>query len=138
MTTIKTVPTKASVSAYLNAITDPIRKKECKAIDALMREVSGTKPVMWGESLIGYGSVSMTYASGRVVDWLMMGFSSRKAAISLYLTCNLDEFADLLEKLGPHKRGVGCLYIKTLADVDMKVLKQLCVRAKKNAGKKVY
>lgn len=135
MTTIKTQPTKSSVSAYFNAITDATRKKECKVIDALMREVSGSKPVMWGESLVGYGSVSMTYASGRTMDWLMMGFASRKAAISLYLTCNLDEFADLLEKLGPHKRGVGCLYIKTLADVDMKVLKQLCLRAKKNAKK---
>lgn len=136
MITIKTQPTKASVSAYLNAITDPIRKKECKTIDTLMRDVSGHKPVMWGESLVGYGSVEMTYSTGRKVDWLMMGFSSRKAAISLYLTCNLDEFADLLEKLGKYKRGVGCLYIKTLEDVDMKVLKQLCVRARKNAGKK--
>jgi hypothetical protein len=131
---IKTKPTKASAAAYIATIADPKRRAECQRVSAMMRAVTKASPEMWGASMVGFGRLNMRYASGREVEWLVMGFSSRKAAISLYLTCDLDQFAPLLEKLGRHERGVGCLYVKTLDDVDLKVLGQL-FRASAKAAK---
>jgi hypothetical protein len=129
MPEIKTVPTKSSVQDYFDKITDPVRKKDCETILEFMKKITGEKPVMWGDSLVGFGSIIYKYASGRDVLWIKLGFSSRKSAISLYLTCDLDPYAPLLAKLGKHKRGVGCLYIKKLDDVDPKVLVELLEKA---------
>jgi Domain of unknown function (DU1801) len=136
MSTIKTQPTKDSVSAYINSISDATQKKDCKVLDKMMQEMTGKKPVMWGKTLIGYGEVMMMYSTGKQVKWLCLGFAPRKDSISIYMTCNLDVFEDLLSKLGKYKRGVGCLYIKKLEDANMNVLKQMFKRAIKNAGKK--
>jgi hypothetical protein len=131
MIEIKTKPTKASVKKYMNAIKDPLRRADCETIAKIMEKETGEKPVMWGNSLVGFGSVTMTYASGRKINWLKIGFASRKDAISLYLTCDLDEYEDLLKDLGMFKRGVGCLYIKKLADVNMSTLRKLIKKATK-------
>lgn len=122
----KTVATTASVSKYISAISDLERRKDCMALKDLMKTVTGNKPVMWGESLVGFGAFTVTSKAGREVEWVKMGFSSRKQAISIYLTCNLDEFKRELRTLGTFKRGVGCLYIKSLSDVDMKILESMC------------
>ena len=132
MAEIKTKPTKVSVKEYLSAIEDPVRRVDCETIAEIMEKETGKKPVMWGKSLVGFDKVQMTYSTGRKVDWLKVGFASRKQAISLYLTCNLDEYTDLLKKLGTFKRGVGCLYIKTLADVHLGTLRKLIKKAVKN------
>lgn len=126
---IKTKPTRASVPAYLKAIADPERRADCMALAALMKKLTGKNAVLWGEHLIGFDSMMQKYANGSEVAWLKLGFASRKAAISIYISCNLDPFTDLLEKLGPHKRGVGCLYVKRLKDIDMRVLEKMMRRA---------
>ena len=135
MAQIKTTKTKASVKAYLNAITDSKRRKECKELALMMQEATGEKPAMWGAGIAGFGAVKMKYASGREVDWMQIGFSSRKDAISLYLMCDLDEATPLLEKLGAYKRGVGCLYIKTFDDIHLPTIKKLIAFAVKMAKK---
>ena len=125
----KTQKTSASPAKYLNGIVDEQRRRDCKAIAKMMREISGEKPAMWGASLVGYGEYQYRYATGREGTWMKLGLANRKKAISLYLTCDLDEMSDLLEKLGPHERGVGCLYIKRLEDVDSKVLEKMMRKA---------
>lgn len=133
---IKTTRNKLSVKAYLDAIADPVRRRDCEEIARMMSEVTGEKPAMWGTGLVGFGSYKAKYATGREVDWLIMGFASRKGPISLYLTCDLNTMSDILRDLGPHKRGVGCLYIKTLSDIKIPVLKKLIKTSLKMAKAK--
>ena len=125
----KTVPTKQSVAAFLKTVPDERRRADAKRLDAIMRDVTGEKPVMWGDAIVGYGRVKQTYATGRVVDWMRVGFAPRKAAISLYMSCDLTPLRDLLAKLGSHTTGVGCIYVKRLDDLDEKVLRQLIKKA---------
>ncbi|MEK7615087.1 MAG: DUF1801 domain-containing protein [Patescibacteria group bacterium] len=127
----KTVPTKVSVSAYIAAIEGPQQRKDAAVLKSLMQKVTGAKPVMWGTSIVGFGYQKLVSARGREVDWLWMGFAARKNALTLYLTCDLNLFEKELKKLGKFKRGVGCLYIKSLADIDMHALETLCRSALK-------
>lgn len=124
----KTVATKARVSDFLAPLPEEERR-DSKALIAMMRKVSGEPPVMWGTSIIGFGKYRYKYASGREGDWMKIGFSPRKGKISLYLTCNANELREELSKLGKHKTGKGCIYIKTLADVDGKALEKLITKA---------
>jgi hypothetical protein len=92
----------------------------------MMKKATGEPPRMWGAAIIGFGNTRYkSAATGREVDWLRIGFSPRKANLSLYLTINIKEHSAMLEQLGKHKTGVGCLYINKLADVDTKVLKSM-------------
>ena len=122
----KTKPTKISVAAFIDAITDKDRRADAKALVKLMQKVSGEKPTMWGPSIIGFGSHHYVYDSGREGDMPLIGFSPRKAATVLY---GLSSSEALLPKLGKHTRGKGCVYIKKLADVDQKVLEAMVVKA---------
>jgi len=120
---IKTKPTAASVEDFINAVPDEQKRKDSFTILEMMRKATGEEPAMWGSSIIGFGNVRYkSPKTGREVDWLRIGFSPRKANISLYLTMDVKKHGEALEKLGKHKTGVGCLYINKLADVDMKVL----------------
>lgn len=120
---IKTKPTAASVEDFLNAVPDEQKRKDSFVILEMMKKASGEEPKMWGASIIGFGNKRYrSPASGREVDWLLIGFSPRKANLSLYISVSLKEHAAALEKLGKHKAGVGCLYINKLADIDLKVL----------------
>ena len=122
---IKTKPTESSVKAFLGKL-EPEKRVDSESIVAMMEKATKAKPKMWGEAIVGFGA--RTYKSertGREVDWLLIGFSPRKANLSLYVLCGSPRQERLLEKLGKHKRGQGCLYIKRLADVDTKVLEQL-------------
>ncbi len=120
---IKTKPTAASVEDFINTVADEQKRKDSFAILEMMRKATGEEPAMWGASIIGFGNVRYkSPKTGREVDWLRIGFSPRKANISLYLTMDIKKHADTLEKLGKHKTGVGCLYINKLEDVDIKVL----------------
>lgn len=128
MAELKTKETKASVSAFVNTITDAQRRKEAKAIVSMMQEATKEKPAMWGSGIVGFGRLHYKYASGREGDWFKAGFAPRKDAFTLYLCGGFEPHRDLLGKLGTFKTGVGCLYVKRLADVDQSVLKQLIER----------
>ena len=124
MAEIKTKPTSASVDDFINSVKDEQKRKDSFVILEMMKKASGEEPKMWGSSLIGFGNKRYkSPATGREVDWLRVGFSPRKANLSLYLSVNIKEHAAALKKLGKHKTGVGCLYINKLEDIDMKVLK---------------
>jgi hypothetical protein len=131
MAELKTKETKASVRAFVNSITDAQRRKDARAILAMMQEATKEKPAMWGTSIVGFGRLHYKYASGREGDWFKAGFAPRKDAFTLYLCGGFEPHQALLAQLGTFKKGVGCLYVKRLADVDQKVLKQLIVRTAK-------
>ena len=121
---IKTKPTAASVEDFINAVPDEQKRKDSFTLLEMMKKASGEEPVLWSSSIIGFGNKRYKSPNtGREVDWLLIGFSPRKANLSLYLTMDIKKHADTLEKLGRHKTGVGCLYINKLEDVDLKVLK---------------
>jgi hypothetical protein len=121
---IKTKPTTASVEEFINNIADEQKRNDSFTILEIMKTASGEEPVLWSSSIIGFGSKRYKSPNtGREVDWLKIGFSLRKANISLYVSVGIMEHADALQKLGKHKTGVGCLYINKLADVDLEVLK---------------
>src|SRR5687767_5767380 len=128
MAELKTKKTDSSVSAFLAKIKDPQRLKDCKTLVTLMSKASGAKPKLWGSSIVGFGDWHVKGKS-REVDWFRLGFSPRKGDLSLYLTLNLDSMAPELEKLGRHKRGKGCLYLRTLADVDLKILESMFAKS---------
>jgi hypothetical protein len=125
----KTKATKASVERYLAAIKDETRRRDCEALAKLMTRVTRQPPTMWGTSIVGFGSYHYKYESGREGDSCLTGFSSRKGDISVYLTGTFPGRDGLLAKLGRHKVGGGCLYLRTLGDVDLKVLEQLVAGA---------
>ena len=125
----KTQPTTASVTAYIGALTDPIRRSDAKKLVQLMRRISGEKPKLWGPSIVGFGKYHYRYDSGREGDMPLIAFSPRKAALVLYGLLGQGGTKALLAKLGNHTTGKGCLYIKKLADVDSKVLESLIKNA---------
>src|SRR5215212_5286304 len=128
---IKTRQTDSSVKQFIAKIPDDQKRNVRLVILAMMEKATKEKPKMWGASMIGFGNVRYkSPASGREVDWFKIGFSPRKANLSLHLI-DLQLHADALKKLGKHKTGVGCLYINKLDDVDVKVLEQMITVAAK-------
>jgi hypothetical protein len=125
----KTKATEASVESYLAAIVDEARRTDCEALTKLMAKATRQQPTMWGTSIVGFGSYHYKYESGREGDSCLTGFSSRKGDISIYLVASFPGQQELLAKLGKHKMGKGCLYIRKLADVDLKVLEHLVIGA---------
>lgn len=125
MAKLKTQPHNASVEEFLTRVENEPRKKDAFEVLELMKRVTGEEPVMWGASIIGFGSYHYKYASGREGDWLAAGFSPRKQALTLYITSGFDEHDDLLTRLGRHRTGKSCLYVKRLTDIDMDVLAEL-------------
>ena len=121
----KTKATTASVEAYLAAIEDDTRCADCDVLSKLITKVTKEKPVMWGPSIVGFGEYHYKYESGREGDMCITGFSSRKKEISIYLMADFPDRDSLLAKLGKHKMAKACLSVKTLSDVDMKVLQKL-------------
>ena len=128
----KTKPTKISVAAFIDSITDQSRRADAKALVKLMQKASGEKPTMWGPSIIGFGSHHYVYDSGREGDMPLIAFSPRKSATVLY---GLSSAEALLPKLGKHTRGKGCVYIKKLSDVDQKVLETMVAKAVAGRGR---
>ena len=122
---IKTKENSASVDDFINSIPDEQKRNDCQLILKMMEKSTKDKPKMWGSSMIGFGNVRYkSPATGREVDWFKIGFSPRKANLSLHLI-NIQQHEDALTKLGKHKTGLGCLYINTLEDVDIKVLEKM-------------
>lgn len=126
MAEIKTKPTLESVEDFINKVQEEQKRQDSFVVLQIMKEASGEEPKMWGPSLIGFGNVRVrSEATGREVDWIKIGFSPRKANLSLYLSLRISEHVSVLQRLGKHKTGVGCLYINKLADIDLNVLKEL-------------
>lgn len=119
--------TQASVERYLSAIEDDARREDCRVLCELIAKAIQLPPKMWGTSIVGFGSYHYRYESGREGDSCLTGFSSRKSDITLYLTATVLEQEELLSKLGRHKVGKGCLYVRKLGDVDLAVLERLVV-----------
>ena len=118
---------EASVEGYLSAIEDEARRNDCVGLAKLMARATKQRPKMWGTSIVGFGSYHYKYESGREGDSCLTGFSSRKGDITVYLVASFPGQEELLSKLGKHKMGKGCLYVRKLSDVDIKVLEQLVV-----------
>jgi hypothetical protein len=121
----KTQPTTASAEAFIDALDDEQRRRDCRMLLKLMRQATGAPPVMWGGSIIGFGTYRQTYANGKTGDWPVIGFSPRKNDLTVYLMPGFERWQPLLDKLGRHKTGKVCLYLKRLADVDPGVLTEL-------------
>jgi len=120
-TDVKTKVNDASVTDFLNSVTDEQKRKDSLAILKIMKQMTKEEPKMWGASIVGFGSYHYKGASGREGDWMQIGFSPRKQNLTLYLMGGFNAHTDLLKKLGKHKTSVGCLYIKKLEDVDVDV-----------------
>ena len=120
----KTKPTKVSPAAFIKEVADKGRQKDARELVAMMRDITGHAPKMWGPSIVGFGSYHYRYESGREGDAPLAGFSPRKAALVIYLGSGLDN-RKLMAKLGKHTAGKGCLYVKSLDDVDRRVLRTL-------------
>jgi hypothetical protein len=128
MAELKTRPTKESLDEYLARVDDPDRRKDCAAIAALMREVTGESPVMWGTGIVGFGRYRYNVGKKSEAEWPITGFAARKTDLTLYIMPGVESFPDLLPRLGKFKHGKSCLYIKRLSDVDMPTLKELVTR----------
>ncbi len=125
MTQVKTTRNDGDVQEFLDAVPDPRRREDARSVCALMTEVTGEAPTMWGDSIVGFGSRRLRYDTGRELDWLVVGFSPRKGATTLYLLEGFDGYEDLLGRLGKHRTGKSCLYLSSLAAVDHDVLREL-------------
>ena len=127
--TNKTQPEDVPVEAFLESVTDPVKRADSDRLIALMTEATGEPATMWGPSIIGFGRYHYRYETGHEGEAPLVGFSPRKAAISLYTWCETEGKADLLDRLGKNRAGVGCVYIKKLSDVDEDVLIELIARS---------
>ena len=125
MAELKTKQTNASVKDFLNQIPDEERRKDCIAVAKIMEEITGTKPKMWGPSIVGFGSYHYKYESGREGDWMITGFSPRKKDLTLYIMMGFEKHPELMKQLGKHSTGKSCLYIKRLSDIHLPTLKKL-------------
>lgn len=133
MAELKTKRNDGDVEAFVAGIENPTKRTDCQSLLQLMREVTGDEPAMWGDAIVGFGSVHYRYASGREGDWFEVGFAPRKQNLTLYLMSGLGSQHDLLERLGKHSTGKGCLYVKRLADVDETVLREMIERSVQQA-----
>ncbi|MCH7860098.1 DUF1801 domain-containing protein [Sphingomonas sp. NPDC092331] len=129
MAELKTKATEVSVADFIAAVPDEARRADAEAVCAMMARLTGEPPKMWGPSIIGFGSYRYTYDSGRTGEMCRIGFSPRKAELVLYVLDGNADQSEVLNRLGRHKTGKGCLYVKRLADVDADVLEEI-VRAK--------
>lgn len=127
MSDMKTRSTDASVNELLDAIPDDGRRADCFRLLEVMKNVTGEEPRIWGPNMVGFGTYHYRYESGREGDWFLTGFSPRKGNLTLYIMAAFDRHAALLSRLGKFKTGKSCLYVKSLADIDDAVLRELIV-----------
>lgn len=129
---LKTQPTDDDAQTFLAAIPDEGRRSDARTVCDLLARVTGEAPVMWGAAIVGFGRQHLRYASGRELDWMVIGFSPRKASTTIYLSDGFEAHADLLARLGRHTTGRGCLYLKRVDDVDRVVLEEILTRSVAN------
>jgi hypothetical protein len=124
----KLIENAGDVGAFLAAIADPGRRADCEALAAMMARLTGQPPRMWGASIVGFGRHRYQYDSGRAGEWFASGFAPRKGDLTIYLVAHAERFPEILGRLGKHKIGKACLYVKRLADIDGAVLEELLTR----------
>ena len=131
MTENITKETKINVNKFINSIKDENMRTDCFQIISMMKEVTKKQPKMWGENIVGFGNYHYKYESGREGDFFLTGFSPRKQNLTLYLMSGFDHLEELMKKLGKYKTGKSCLYIKSLNDIDLKILKKMITESVK-------
>lgn len=134
-TALKTQRNAGSVKQFLDKVPDERRRDDARAVSAIMEDVTGEKPAMWGTSMVGFGSYHYKYESGQEGDWPLVAFAPRKDSLTLYIMPGFKDYSGLLEKLGKHKTGRSCLYIKSLEDVHVPTLKTLVRQSVKHMKK---
>ena len=127
-------PNKTQITAtdpvdFIAAVEHSTRRADAEALDRLFRQVTGFRPRMWGPTIIGYGQYRYRYDSGREGDFLATGFSPRKTNLSIYILPGYGDFGPILDRLGKHKTGKSCLYVKNLEDIDLEVLRELIAQS---------
>jgi len=132
---LKTRPNDQSVESFLNSIESDKKRRDSQAVLELMEEVTGEMPVMWGDSIVGFGSYHYKYASGREGDWFLTGFSPRKQSLTLYIMSGFEKYDDLLAQLGKHTTGKSCLYINKIEDVNLETLRELVLLSAEHVAK---
>ena len=128
MAELKTKPNKKSVVAFLAAAEEK-KREDCRRLAKAMQNITGNKPRMWGDSIVGFGKYHYKYKTGREGDWFVTGFSPRKQNLTIYIMPGFSDYGRLLAKLGKHKHSVSCLYINKLADIDFSVLEKLIAQS---------
>lgn len=131
MAELKTKMNNADVDSFISALPDETKRKDCFALIKIMKEITKELPAMWGSSIVGFGKYHYKYKSGREGDWFLTAFSPRKGSITVYLMPGFKNSEKILTKLGKIKTGKGCLYIKSLSDIDIKILKELIMNSVK-------
>jgi hypothetical protein len=134
MAELKNKPTEASVEDFLATVPEG-RRGECEALVALIGRATGEEPRMWGPSMVGFGSYHYRYESGREGDWFLAGFSPRKKDLTVYVMAGFSGFEELLARLGRHKTGKSCLYLRSLAEVDAEVLEEMVRRSAEHVAR---
>ncbi len=125
MAELKTKKNEGSVDVYMANIADEKRRNDTSIVSEMMERITGQKPKMWGDSIVGFGEYHYKGKSGREGDWFKIGFSSRKKSLTLYFSCGFDYSEQLLLELGTFSTGASCLYVNKLSDIDLKVLEEL-------------
>jgi hypothetical protein len=125
MTENKTAPTGERVEHFINSVGDDRKRRDSRDMIAMMTEITGKEPRMWGSSLVGFGQYHYRYESGREGDSFITGFSPRKSALTIYIMPGFSQYGDLLKRLGPHRTGKSCLYLNNLDAVDREVLQEI-------------
>lgn len=125
MAELKTKQNDGDIEGFLNSVADEKKRQDCFTLLDMMKQVTGLEAKMWGDSIVGFGTYHYKSNSGREGDWFLTGFSPRKQNLTLYIIAGFDHYGELLEKLGKHTTGKGCLYLKRLADVDLTTLEEL-------------
>lgn len=125
MAELKTKKNTASVEKFLNNVADEQRRNDCSRLVEIMKTATKAEPAMWGTSIVGFGRYQYKYESGREMEWFLVGFAPRKQDLTLYIMPGFARYPSLMKKLGKHKTGKSCLYIKKLEDVDLATLKEL-------------
>ena len=134
MAELKTKPNNKSVNAFIKLV-ETKRQEDCQYLLALMQDITGNRPKMWGDSIVGFGKYHYKYKSGREGDWFITGFSPRKQNLTIYIMPGFANYSSYLSKLGKYKTSVSCLYVKKLEDIDLKVLKRLVAKSVKDMAK---
>ena len=122
---LKTKLNDGDVNEFINSIESELKRNDSFKIIKMMKKITKSEPKMWGDSIIGFGNYHYKYASGREGDWFLCGFSPRKQNLSIYIMSGFNKYENILSKLGKHKTGKGCLYVKNLEEIDLKVLENL-------------
>ncbi|MEM6643754.1 MAG: DUF1801 domain-containing protein [Bacteroidota bacterium] len=136
MAKLKTQPNDMNVSDLLDKVLPQNKREDCIKLVKLMQEVTEEKPVMWGESIVGFGNYHFKYESGKELDWMLSGFSPRNQNLTIYIVGGFENQEDLLERIGKVKKSVGCLYVKKLADIDLSILEKMIRRSVETVKKR--